>query len=390
MKTSKIIFASDFAPIRVFAPIMAADPEKIYGDLLGTLRSADLNIVNLESPLAGPGEFIAKSGAAFTGGPEHVAALTAGGFTVAVCANNHTFDRGEAGFFRTRDLLTARGVAAVGAGKDLAEARRELALTVGDTRIALFTISEGEDMRGATETTPGVRPWEVERLSADIRAARSKYDVIMVSAHCGLENQPYPSFYVYEAFRQWAAAGADILIGHHPHVPQGVTSFSGVPAYFSLGNFVFYQPVRLFYRKTGFLLEMTCGGGRLLSHRPIPYRIGDEGLRLLAGTELDEFHADLARLSAPLASPETARAAWHAVLAANGVAGFEAELARILETMRQDPIKGAAMLRNRVTCVQHSTQWIDGMSRIMAGSIGDAPAEMVATVREFLTREIGQ
>ena len=74
----------------------------------------------------------------------------------------------------------------------------------------------------------------------------------------------------------------------------------------------------------------------------------------------------------------------------NAIAENQARLARILETMRQDPVKGAAMLRNRVTCVQHSTQWIDGMSRIMAGSIGDAPAEMVATVREFLTREIGR
>ena len=122
MKTSKIIFASDFAPIRAFAPIMAADPEKIYGDLLELLRAADLGIVNLESPLAGPGEFIAKSGAAFTGDPEHIAALTAGGFTVAVCANNHTFDRGEAGFFRTRELLTANGVADEAKANEVAEA----------------------------------------------------------------------------------------------------------------------------------------------------------------------------------------------------------------------------------------------------------------------------
>ena len=55
--------------------------------------------------------------------------------------------------------------------------------------------------------------------------------------------------------------------------------------------------------------------------------------------------------------------------------------------MQENPVKGAAMLRNRVCCIQHASQWTDGMSRIMDGSISDAPAEMVAMVKEFMTRE---
>ncbi|MBP5182564.1 MAG: CapA family protein, partial [Lentisphaeria bacterium] len=140
----------------------------------------------------------------------------------------------------------------------VAEAREPLALEVNGVKILLFAISEGEDMRGATADSPGVRPWEVEELAAEIRRAKGSCDAIVVSAHCGLEYQPYPSFYVYEAFRRWAEAGADLILGHHPHVPQGMTKFGKCSAFFSLGNFVFDQK-EFFHRKHGFFLVMEAG-----------------------------------------------------------------------------------------------------------------------------------
>ena len=389
METAKIVFASDLAPIRKFAPIMKSDPAAVYGDLLPRFENADRRIVNLESPLCGGNDFIVKSGAAFTGEPEHVSALRAAGFDAAVCANNHAFDRGEEGFFATRALLEKNGISCVGAGKDLEEARRPLILRVKGVKIGLFTISEGEDMRGAGENSPGVRPWEPEALAAQIRAARGDFDVILVSAHCGLEYQPYPSFYVYEAFRLWAEAGADMIIGHHPHVPQGRTFFGKTPAYFSLGNFVFYQPTDLLYRKTGYFLEIEADKSGIVAHRPVPYRIGDAGLRLLTEQESERFAALFERLSAPLKDETGTLEAWHAVLAYNGVSGFERELEKILEALRATPEKGAAMLRNRVTCVQHFSQWIDGTSRIMEGTISRAPEELTAMVRAFMEERTG-
>ena len=383
----KIIFASDFAPIRKFAPIMASDPEAVYGNLLPVLRGADYRIVNLESPLDPGDGFIVKSGAAFTGYPEHISSLKAGGFDLAVMANNHTFDCGEKGFSATCRLLHDNGIATVGAGRDLTEARKPHLIEADGIKIMLFAVSEGEDMRGAAGHSPGVRPWEPDVLAGEIARAKQTCDVVLVSAHCGLEYQPFPSFYVYEAFRTWAEAGADLIIGHHPHVPQGMACFGGTPAYFSLGNFVFYQPVKYRYRKIGYLLEITLDRGRITEHRPIPYHIGETGLRLLKGREENEFRTLFARLSAPLADPGSARSAWHAVLAFNGVAGFRAELEKILDKLRTDPPHGAAMLRNRVRCMQHLTQWSDGMTRIADGTIGEAPEELVAMVREFMTRE---
>ncbi|MBE6376125.1 MAG: CapA family protein [Lentisphaerae bacterium] len=389
MAPVKLIFASDFAPIRHFAPLMKDSPAAVYGDLLDRLKKADYAIVNLESPLACPsGKFIAKSGAAFSGEVEHISSLAAGNFKAAVMANNHTFDCGYDGFDISRKLLISNGISVVGAGDDLSEARKPLAIEVNGVKIALFAISEGEDMLGATEKSPGVRPWEVDFLAQQIRDARKDFDVILISAHCGLEYQPYPSYYVYEAFEKFSSAGADMIIGHHPHVPQGMTFFGKTPAYFSLGNFVFYQPLPLFHRKTGYFLEFEVDRSGLISHKEVPYRIGDDALHLLAGAEKSEFEHLFAKLSAPLKTGEGALQAWHAVLAYNGIAGFENELKKILDTMHNDPVKGAAMLRNRVSCMQHNTQWIDGMSRIMTGEISSAPAELISMVEEFMTRVI--
>ena len=126
----------------------------------------------------------------------------------------------------------------------------------------------------------------------------------------------------------------------------------------------------------------------------VPHTGGRRGIAaaaaigVLGGDETAEFDAMMAKLSAPLADAESARRAWHAVLAYNGVEGFRAELAKIGDTLRDDPPRGAAMLRNRVCCMQHRTQWTDGMTRIADGTIADAPAEYLETVREFMTREV--
>ncbi|MBO5668097.1 MAG: CapA family protein [Lentisphaeria bacterium] len=390
MKSKKLIFASDFAPIRRFAPLMKEQPQAVYGDLLPRLQAADYAIVNLESPLHNDGSFIAKSGAAFSGEKAHIHSLCAGNFRAVILANNHTFDSGISGFEATCQLLDEYHIAYAGAGKNIQEARRELAFNTGDVRIAVFTVSEGEDMLGATVDTPGVRPWEVKQLADDIRAARKKYDIILVSAHCGLEYQPFPSFYVYEAFEKWAAAGADMIIGHHPHVPQGMTFFGRTPAYFSLGNFVFYQPVDLLYRKTGYFLELEVDKSGIISSKAVPYRIGDNGLKLLTGDDEKWFEKLFSRISEPLRTRQGALQAWHAVLAYNGPAGFQEELSRISRTLQDDPVKGAAMLRNRLTCIQHSSQWLDGMTRIIDGTISDSPAELIAEVKTFMTEKTAE
>ena len=391
MNTLKLVIAGDLAPIRAFAPAAAQNPESLYGDLLPELRKADFRIVNLESPLAGT-EFIVKSGAAFTGAPEHLPVLTSVPFEAVTLANNHTFDTGLSGFHRTVEILDAAGIAHTGAGNNLAEAVKPLEIQRNGVRIAVFNFSEGEDQMGAAPEKPGVAPWEPDAVCARIREAKQskKYHTVIAVVHCGLEYYPFPPMYVYETFRKLAEAGADLIAGHHVHVPQGMTRFGSVPAYFSLGNFVFYQENDLLHRKTGYFLEIEIGEKGILKSEPVPYRIEKENLRLLTTEEKKVFDALFRRISAPLASAETAERAWQACLAWYGMKGYCTELEKILNELRTNPGKGAAMLRNRVQCMQHRMHWTDGLTRIADGTIDQADPELVALTDAYFNERLSK
>ena len=388
MATLNLTIAGDLAPIRAFAPVIEQDPESVYGDLLPRLRQTDYRIVNLESPLAGT-EFIVKSGAAFTGKPEHLGVLTCVPFEAVTLANNHTFDTGTEGYRQTCSLLDRAGIARAGSGI-LAEAQKPLVIEKNGIRIAVFNFSEGEDLRGASESVPGVAPWDPETVCRNIRETKKsgRYQAVIVIVHCGLEYYPFPPMYVYQTFEKLAEAGADLIAGHHVHVPQGMTRFGSVPAYFSLGNFVFFQDNQLLHRKTGYLLEIEIGQEGIRHAEPLPYRIGANGVRMLTPQEKAEFDILFGRISEPLKTPESAKRAWEACLAWYGLKGYCAELEKILDTMRDSPRKGAAMLRNRVQCMQHRMHWTDGLTRIADDTIGNADPDLVKLVDAYFNERL--
>ena len=251
-----IIMAGDWAPIRAFAPMIEQDPKAVYGDLLPLLKAADLSVVNLEAPLSDTGEAVCKSGAVFKGRTCHVKGLTAVPFDGVTLGNNHMFDFGVAAFRETVQTLEARGIRHTGAGMDLAEAQAPMILEANGLSVAVVNVSEGEDLTAAGKG-PGVVGWDIPRLAATIRAARQTADVVIAVAHCGLEYIPFAPPYAVQAFKQMAEAGADAVIAHHPHVPQGVFFHQGeVPICCSLGNFLFYQPTDLYWRKLGYMAEL--------------------------------------------------------------------------------------------------------------------------------------
>ncbi|MBQ9338550.1 MAG: CapA family protein [Lentisphaeria bacterium] len=387
----KLAIAGDLAPIRGFAPLIEQDPEGVYGDVLPELRRADYRIVNLESPLWGT-DFIVKSGAAFAGKPEHLSVLTTVPFDAVTLANNHAFDTGTEGFERTRAMLDGAGIAHTGAGDDSEQAAVPLKIEKNGLRIAVFNFSEGEDMRAAAPGKPGVSGWEPDDFCARIKAAKQsgKYHAVIVVVHCGLEYYPFPPKYVYDTFAQLAAAGADLIVGHHVHVPQGMVRFGNVPAYFSLGNFLFFQDNTLLHRKTGYFLEAEISEAGIGTVTPVPYRIHAGGLRLLDPEEKAAFMELFARLSAPLKTAEGAQQAWNACLAWYGIKGYREELERILHTLRDTPRKGAAMLRNRVQCMQHRMHWTDGLTRIADDTITDVDPELVELTDRFFHDQVPQ
>jgi poly-gamma-glutamate capsule biosynthesis protein CapA/YwtB (metallophosphatase superfamily) len=379
-----ILIAADWAPIRAFAPLVREKRGAIYGNLLPALRRADLRIVNCECALTSSTRSVWKSGAVFKGEPPHVNGLRAVPFEIACLANNHVLDYGVRGLKDTFRALDRSGIARVGAGLTEEEAHAPLSVSVRGIPVHIVNFSEGEDLTTA-RGGPGVFGWEIPRVLDLVRSLKREGGLVIAIGHCGLEYVPYPPPYVVEAFRQIADAGADCVVGHHPHVPQGIEWRGRCPIAYSLGNFVFYQETNLLYRKTGFCVCLRLRGARVAGLELVPYRITPAGLRTLDPPEDREFRADLARISRPFTTARGPLRAWEAYLAYYGPSGFVAEVNGILERMNNEPEKAAAMFRNRITTMQHAELWKDVLTRVMTGPARPVWSDAADAVEKWFT-----
>jgi poly-gamma-glutamate synthesis protein (capsule biosynthesis protein) len=382
-----ILVASDWAPIRAFDPIVRSNPEAVYGDLLPSLRTADLRIVNCECALTKASRPVWKSGSVFKGEPGHAVGLSAVPFEVACLANNHVMDYGVTGLADTLKVLEKHEVLTVGAGLDEDTAYRPLTVAVNRTTVHVVNFSEGEDLT-ASDGGPGVFGWDIARAARLIAERRKKGGFVIVIAHCGLEYVPYPPPYVVAAFRAMVDAGADCVIGHHPHVPQGVEWYRGRPIVYSLGNFVFYQLTDLYWRRVGFSVALRLRNGRLAEVELLPYRIDEAGLQRLHGNAAARFASQMEHLSSPLADDDQTARAWQAYLEYYGVGGFTREVLGILDKMTTEPPKGAAMFRNRITTPQHRELWRDFLTRQVAGGRQPYSREALRIIDEWFTRKV--
>ncbi len=382
-----MLIASDWAPIRAFDAPIREHPESVYGDLLPLLRSADLRVVNCECALTTADRPVWKSGAVFKGDPAHVAGLTAAGFDVACLGNNHVLDYGVVGLRQTMSVLRRNRIRTVGAGLTDREAHAPLTLTSHGVRIHIVNISEGEDLT-ASSGGPGVFGWDLPRALATIQRCKKSGGVVLVIAHCGLEYIPYPPPYVVAAFRSMVEAGADCVVGHHPHVPQGLEFHKGRPIAYSLGNFVFYQKTDLYHRKVGYCVVLQLRRSGIASMALCPYRITDAGLRRLEGKEDAAFRRTLVKISRPFKTPAGPELAWQAYLAHYGSSGFTAEVQGILDRMKAEPQKAAAMFRNRITTMQHVELWRDHLTRSMQARAPRYSREAFDMAAEYFTRKV--
>jgi len=385
----RMCIAGDWAPIRHFAPIMAQNPAAVYGDLLDHITTADLKIFNLEAPLARTATLAVKSGAAFRADPDLAAALEIMSVDAVTLANNHIWDCGLPGFNQTLETLAHHKIRWTGAGRNLTVAATPLVLEKNSLKIGILNFSEGEDLTCAAPRAPGVMGWEPAMVKAQIKRLRSTVDLVVVIAHCGIEYMPFPPPYVTAAFQNLASAGADLVVGHHPHVPQGLQIHKNTPLFYSLGNFVFYQPTDLLFRKLGFLLfaELDCRG--LAGLEMVPYQIHDQGLRSLTRKEARHFFTAFRQISRQINTPGGRKQAWHALIQYYAAHMLEPEMAAIFDKLQTDPPKGAAMFRNRLTTLQHKALLTDTMSRIMANRLDDVSPRAKALVHEWMTRKIG-
>jgi poly-gamma-glutamate synthesis protein (capsule biosynthesis protein) len=157
---------------------------------------------------------------------------------VVTLANNHTMDCGPEGLRLTLETSAAAGLKTIGAGANLEEARRPLLCEVRGRKVAW--LAYGQIAEGAAERNrPGVSPLRSELVEEDLRRWRSQADLLVVSAHWGSMYVDYPPPRVTAMARLMADGGADLVLGHHPHVLQGIQRLGRTLVVYSLGDIAF-------------------------------------------------------------------------------------------------------------------------------------------------------
>ena len=204
------------------------------------LREADIGMVNLESPITRRGAKIQKP-FNFRMHPKYVASLTRAGIDIVNIANNHIFDYGNEGLFDTISYLDSAHVLHVGAGRSREEARRPAVVKVKDQKIGFVGYYGGGEAPVAGENTPGVAARTIQIILDDLRLLRQRDSVnfVVVTLHWGTEKAEFPDEGQRQFAREIIDGGADAVIGHHPHVLQGIERYKSGVIVYSLGNFIF-------------------------------------------------------------------------------------------------------------------------------------------------------
>ena len=261
----------------------ADDPASPFRYVADLLRQADLAFCNLEGPLSRRGARVEKM-FTFRGRPESGALLAAAGIDVASVANNHTGDFGPRAFLDTLDALRAAGIQPVGGGRTLLDARLPVLFEVRGTTVAFLAYSHTYPIQfWATRSGPGVAPADPAQITRDIQSAKAQARVVVVSFHWGTELAEAPHDRQVALAHLAVDAGADLVLGHHPHVVQGLERYKQGVICYSLGNFIF--PSKNPRAQETVMLRATIADGRLQDVELIPMRIYGYQPRPLADLE---------------------------------------------------------------------------------------------------------
>lgn len=205
------------------------------------LKSADITFANFEAPIYNQGAPVTE-GMIFKVEPKMTSGIKLSGFDILSLANNHFGNQGQAGMLYTTKYLRKNNINYCGGGKDDKEAYAPAYITKNNLIFAFLCYTDPNiDPRIAGPNKPGNAMMYQSKLKEGIATARKNADVVIVSMHSGTEYTPDPNYNQQKFAHLAIKYGADIVIGHHPHVVEAIEMYKGRPILYSLGNFVFDQ-----------------------------------------------------------------------------------------------------------------------------------------------------
>lgn len=219
-------------------PVSGRGLEALSDEIQQLFSSCDLVFANLECTL--PHHETVPTEPRVTSNEEQIRSLQHSGIDIVTLGNNHTFDSLDTGFNCLRNVLSDLQIPYFGAGKNIEEALQPVIIEVGGISLAFLggVDKSSGPFRFAGEATSGVAPLDTEKICSIINELRQKVNHVVVSPHWGEERFQIPSPEQIITARTFIDAGASLVLGHHPHVLQGMEIYRDSPIVYSLGNFI--------------------------------------------------------------------------------------------------------------------------------------------------------
>jgi len=273
------------------------------------LRDAEIVIGNLEIPFSHSKNSMRSPYESAEGKvhPESINSLKHAGINCLSLANNHIMDLGPSGIEDTIAILDNAGIAHAGAGMNIDEARESTIFKVNGMLIGFLSYA----MKGphtASIDTPGAAPIEDEIILSDLNKLKSKVDNVIISLHFGMIYTDFPTVDQQELCHLLIDSGASMILGHHPHVLQGIESYKNGLIAYSLGEFIFdatfgnvYAKIAREKRKESIILSCELLSKRVERFDIIPVKINENFQPcVLKNKDADSLLDRIGKLSKPL------------------------------------------------------------------------------------------
>ncbi len=308
-----LLFLGDVFPTgSIEKRLLEEDSETTLEEIRQIAQTVDITIFNLECPLTLTKKSIIKKGPSLKADPDIAEKLVLGKINLACLANNHIMDFGINGVMETINSLDAQSIQHVGVGKSPSEACKPQYLEIRDFRISIFNSAEAE-FSAVTEDKYGACDNECGMFKDYLIEMKKSSDIQVAVFHGGREYARIPPPHTYQFYNRAASQGFTIVIGHHPHVPQGIQLIGKSFVAYSLGNLVFEPDYGKHDKMSsyGYAVKAKVSKRGLEEIQIIPYKVKDGWeIQILTGKERGFFLAYLRTLSKQISSYEKVKDYW--------------------------------------------------------------------------------
>lgn len=278
-KFTTINITSDWAPIIDEASDLMVK-KNYYGNLLPFFKNGDLNITNLETVIDLKIRKFNKNALKFINKPKILSSLKNINTNLVCLANNHIMDNGDVGLKNTIKYLKKYKINHVGAELSLKKIYKPFFFKKNNHKIAIINTSEGEEANEKYNNHVGSSDIESYKVIDQIRNCKKNGYLTILIAHAGVEYIPSPPPYIKDIYKNFVDEGADLVVGHHPHVLQGFEIYKNVPIFYSLGNFTMWKKNLRKYCYDSLFLNIKIQDNKLSIFNLVPFNIDKNGLHL--------------------------------------------------------------------------------------------------------------